>query len=84
MDLPIEMPKVDVAQVLAVAKEGSPLLLDVAGRAFGLGQAEREDLSAGKIPWWTWAVLGLAAGFTLGARMERKHRGKLPAIIAGK
>lgn len=83
MNLPIDLESIDYAKALTVAREGSPLLLGAVGRIVGLGEAEQRAITAGKIPWWTIAGLGLAVGFFAGARVERKYRGKLPKAIAG-
>jgi len=46
----------------AIAKNGSPLLLNAVGRAFGLGTDEQQALVTGQIPWWLIGVVGVAVG----------------------
>lgn len=66
------------------AESGSPALLHIVGRAFGLGQEERDALAAGKIPTWFWVVSGIAAGFVVGVRVHRHWPSKVPQIVKGK
>jgi hypothetical protein len=72
------------SQMLSAAQNGSPALLKVAGRAFGLGQAERTALVNGKIPGWFWAVGGVAIGVFAGVRLHSLLGDKLPVWLRGK
>lgn len=79
MSLPVSL-----ADVQYMAKNGSPALLAVAGRAFGLGTSERDALFSGEIPWWTMLLGGAAIGFFAGARVTRKWPEKVPSWVKGK
>jgi hypothetical protein len=71
------------AQMLSAAQNGSPALLRVAGRAMGLGEAERTALANGKIPGWFWALGGVAIGVFAGVRLHRMVGDKLPEWLRG-
>jgi len=72
------------AEMLTVAKDGSPLLLEVAGRALGLGQAERAALGQGALPWWFWGTLGITVGVVAGIQVHKRWPDKIPAFMKGK
>jgi hypothetical protein len=77
-------PQVSYADAIQIAREGSPILLGAVGRLFGLGTVERQALSQGRIPWWTWLVAGTAVGVVVGIRVDKKYAAKLPEWIRGK
>jgi len=79
MNLPV-----GIADMQSVARNGSPDLMAAAGRAFGLGAGERQALLAGKIPWWTMLLGGIAIGFVAGAQVHGRWPDKLPGWIAGR
>lgn len=81
MNLPLSLSPNDVQKL---TESGSPALLHMVGRAFGLGQAEREALSKGSFPGWFWAVSGLVAGFVVGVQVYRRWPSKVPGFIVGK
>jgi hypothetical protein len=72
------------ADMMNVAKDGSPLLLEVAGRALGLGQTERAALANGALPWWFWGTLGVTAGVVVGIQLHMRWPEKIPAFVKGK
>lgn len=59
----------DIRQLTA---NGSPTLLRIVGRAFGLGTAEQDALVQGKIPAWLWVVAGFAGGAYAGAYAQKR------------
>lgn len=78
------LPNLPYAQMMDVAQNGSPALLGVVGRAFGLGEAETRALSNGKIPGWFWLTAGLAGGVWIGIQVHQKWPSKIPAWFMGK
>jgi hypothetical protein len=54
------------------ATEGSPVLLNAVGRAFGLGRGEQQALANGAMPGWALALLGAGAGLAVGIYVQRK------------
>jgi hypothetical protein len=77
---------IDYAQVARVAQDGSPLLLQAIGRLYGLGPSERSAFGAdgSGVPAWTWALLALAGGVVIGARVQKAYPDYVPNLIAGK
>jgi hypothetical protein len=67
-----------------LATQGSPMLLQAVGRAFGLGDAERNALTNGKIPAWFWIATGLGLGFVAGVRIHKRWSRQIPKFIGGK
>lgn len=80
MNLPLSLSASDVHQI---ASSGSPALIQIVGRAFGLGQAERDALSQGKIPGWFWATAGLAVGLVAGIQVYKRWPNQVPKFIKG-
>lgn len=78
------LPNLPYAQMIDVAQNGSPALLNVVGRAFGLGEAETRALSTGKIPAWFWLATGLAGGVWAGIQVHRRWPEKIPAWVTGR
>lgn len=74
---------VPYGQVAHAAQNGSPIVLEAAGRLLGLGASEREALASGRVPGWLWAVVGLGAGVVVGVRAYRKWPSKFPKVISG-
>lgn len=66
-----------------IVGNGSPVLLRAMGRVLGLGEPERAALSRGAVPWWCWAVGGVAIGFVVASRVERAYPGAIPTIVGG-
>lgn len=77
-----EMDPAQMGTVLHAAKNGSPHLLRLAGRAFGLGEAEQTALVQGKLPFWLWITVGLAGGVLVGVQIQ-KHWPSKAKIIGG-
>lgn len=75
----IDTSQIDYAALAVAAQHGSPLVTSAAGRLLGMGEAERDALSSGKIPGWVLLVGGLAAGIVIGARIH-KHWGTVPWV----
>ena len=71
-----------------VAANGSPLLLQAVGRAFGLGAAERQALAGpgkgGGVPGWFWLTAGLAIGVVAGVRVYRAWPDRVPELVKGR
>lgn len=78
------LPNLPYAQMMDVAQNGSPALLGVVGRAFGLGQAETRALTNGKMPVWFWLTAGLAGGVWIGVQVHQRWPSKIPAWFMGK
>jgi hypothetical protein len=79
-------PTMSYGDMERIARNGSPLLLQAIGRAFGLGPAERAALGrngAGGIPTWSWVAIAIAAGFVAGARVQKRWPEKVPKLIQG-
>lgn len=79
-------PTVSYGDVERIARHGSPLLLQAIGRALGLGPDERAALGrngVAGVPTWTWVALALAAGFVVGARVQKRWPDKLPQFVRG-
>jgi len=80
------IPNLSYDDLHRIAKDGSPLLLQALGRVYGLGPQERAALGqsgSGGLPNWTWAVLGIAVGVVVGARVQKKWPSAFPKIIRG-
>ena len=79
-------PSLHPDDIRAYAREGAPMLLQALGRVYGLGPSERRALGGnggGGIPSWTWALLGVAAGVVIGARVQKAWPDKLPRLVRG-
>jgi hypothetical protein len=74
---------VQLSDIQHVAKNGSPAILHVVGRAVGLGQEERAALSNGGLPWWLVLGGGIAIGFVLGARTHKAYPNHMPKWVSG-
>jgi hypothetical protein len=68
-------------ELAQMADGGSPVLLHAVGRAFGLGQNERDALMKGAVPGWFWMVLGLTAGFYAGVQAQQRWPEKIPNVF---
>jgi hypothetical protein len=77
------LPNLPYGELLQAAQGGSPLLLNVAGRALGLGQAEQAALAQGNIPGWFWAVAGVSLGVVVGVQVYKRWPDKVPAFVQG-
>lgn len=80
MNLPVSFSASDVQKL---ASSGSPALLHVVGRAFGLGQEERTALANGNIPGWFWASVGLLSGFVIGVQVYKRWPQYVPKVVKG-
>jgi hypothetical protein len=74
----------DVLSMAGAVSNGSPALIHAVGRMYGLGQAEREQLSVYGIPGWVWGVALISAGVIIGVRVQKNWPDKVPSIIQGK
>lgn len=74
---------IDYAAAAHAAREGSPLLVEVAGRFLGFGAAERTALAEGGIPGWLWLVGGLSVGLVVGARLHKRYGSRMPKVVTG-
>lgn len=72
------------ADLHTIAREGSPTVLHAVGRAFGMGQAERDALSKGAFPVWLWIVLGGVAGVAVGVQVQKRWPNKVAKIMGGR
>lgn len=70
-------------QMQALMANGSPSLLHMVGRAFGLGDAERGALVQGKFPGWFWAVSGVVVGVAVGIQVHKRWPNKVPKFMGG-
>jgi len=70
--------------VVSAAQNGSPMLMKLAGRAIGLGDADQQALAAGKVPWWAISIGALAVGFVIGVRVESSAPASVPKWLKGK
>lgn len=66
-----------------VAQNGSPVLLEAAGRVFGLGTDEQTALARGALPGWAILGIGLVAGVALGVYAHRTWPQQAGKIIGG-
>jgi hypothetical protein len=67
-----------------IASKGSPTLLRIAGRAFGLGEEEQSALINGKFPIWFWIVLGAAGGVYAGVQLQKRYPRQIANILEAK
>jgi hypothetical protein len=73
----IGLSALDRPEVRELATKGSPRLLSMVGRAFGLGEAEQRALVNGRFPTWFWIGSGVALGLVAGLYVERQWPGKI-------
>lgn len=71
-------------EMIALAKEGSPMLINSVARLAGLGEGERKQLVSKGVPVWAWALLAGAVGVVIGARVHKSMPDKLPVWLVGK
>ena len=71
-----------VAEIAKAAQNGSPMLLQAVGRAFGLGEQERAALGGG-LPGWFWMILGVAGGVVVGVQIHKRWPDKIPKVLGG-
>lgn len=79
MNLPIQFTMQDIDRV----RQNSPVLIDMAGRAFGLAGDEREALVRGKLPAWFWISLGVIAGTLIGIQAQKRVPRSIPKFMGG-
>jgi hypothetical protein len=79
MNLPIQFTMQDIQQMA----QGSPAIVDMAGRAFGLAEEERKDLVSGKLPLWFWVTLGVVGGVLVGVQWHKRAPGSVPRLLGG-
>lgn len=77
-------PQVSVADMIQVAKEGSPLLISAVSRLAGLGAAEQNTLATKGVPPWAWAALAGTVGVIVGIRWHRARPEQIPEWMIGK
>jgi hypothetical protein len=77
------LPMVANGDVAKIAQNGSPMLMNAAGRLLGLGDDERAALARGKVPWWVWTIGGLALGFYAGVQVYKRYPEKIPSFVKG-
>jgi len=77
------IPNLPYGDIAKAATEGSPMLLNFAGRALGLGQVEQAALAKGSIPGWFWATAGIAVGVVVGVQIYKRWPEKVPAFVQG-
>ena len=77
------MISLSAAEVQKLASSGSPALLNVVGRAFGLGPAEQTALTNGNIPGWFWVTAGLLGGVVIGIQVRKRWPEKIPGFFGG-
>ena len=77
-------PQVSYADMIQLAKEGSPMLINAVSRLAGLGKSEQEALAAKGIPGWAWAAVAGIAGVVVGIRLHQSNPKRIPAWIKGK
>lgn len=81
MELPAN---VSVQDMLTVAKEGSPFLVNAVGRLAGLGDDERKALAEEGVPKWAVATLAVAVGIVVGAKLYKSFPDKFPRWAVGR
>jgi hypothetical protein len=67
--LPLEVSPEQMSETL---QNGSPMLINAAGRMLGLGDAEQSALAAGGIPKTALVVLGLVGGVLAGLYVGKR------------
>jgi len=77
-------PQVNYADMISLAKEGSPMLINSVARLAGLGETERKALTTRGVPGWAWGVLGCLVGVALGARAYKSYPDNFPDWVVGK
>lgn len=65
-----------------IASKGSPTILRMAARVFGLGTAEQDALTKGQFPGWLWLILGGAAGAYLGVQAQKKYPHQVNKVLS--
>jgi hypothetical protein len=80
MNLPVSL---SASEVQKLANSGSPALLHFVGRAFGLGQSERNALATGGIPGWVWGTFGILGGIVIGIHIQKRWPKYVPNFISG-
>lgn len=81
MQLPVQLTLDDVERL---SQRGSPALLSMAGRAFGLGAEEQAALVEGKLPTWFWVALGVLGGVVVGVQIQQRFPRQVPKFLGGK
>lgn len=82
----IDPTQINYGQLAAVAKDGSPLLLQALGRLYGLGPGERRAAfgsDGSGVPGWAWAALALGVGIVVGVRIQKNFPRHVPSLIQG-
>jgi hypothetical protein len=80
MDLPGNL---SVSDMMVIAKEGSPFIVNTVSRLAGLGADERKKLADDGVPRWAVATLALVVGAAVGARLYKSYPRKFPAWVVG-
>jgi hypothetical protein len=71
------------SELHTIATKGSPTVLHVVGRAFGLGQTERDALARGAFPAWLWIVLGGVVGVAVGVQVQKRWPRQVTKLTGG-
>jgi len=79
MNLPIQLTLQDFERI----SKNSPAIVDMAGRAIGLGSEERVALANGKFPAWFWIAIGGIAGTMIGIQWHKRASKSIPKFIGG-
>lgn len=60
---------------------GSPDVLHMVGRAFGLGPNEQQTLVQKGLPTWFWVTASLMVGFVAGVQVYKRWPDKVPMFV---
>lgn len=80
----VPTPQVSYADMIQLAKEGSPMLINAVSRLAGLGTAERDLLATKGVPTWAWVAVAGGACLVIGIRLHKKYPNRVPSWIKGK
>ena len=73
--------QVPMNEIQEIARNGSPQILHMVGRAFGLGQDERNALTQGKFPVWFWIATGGLVGIVAGMYAHKKWPNQIDKFL---
>lgn len=75
--------QVSYTDMIHLAREGSPMLINAVGRLAGLGDGERKTLSATGVPGWALAIVAGVAGVYAGIKWHQRSPDRIPGWIKG-